>query len=254
MKNNKKIKTITFFIIFILFSISVNALIYDDLNLIEHRAVNLIDYGKVSYPELNNKFNIVQEPAEYTIILDYEPFEQNTKTTSNLDDISGYYAYMESFTTQENNHIFILGKNEQALNFVISLTLNYQDHLALFANEFFIFDNNNAYWDDNYEYFSLNGNIGCDGTTTINPYTPITINTFIGEANLNSVSHCSDYCNKLYYPYCDNNILKIQTFDCFGTQGRCLTSDTSTASLVDFITTVQSTNDALCGIKGWITS
>lgn len=194
------------------------ATLYDDLVRLENENCNLIDYGKVSFSEteLISRFGLSGATPNCTFILDYLPYEPATLDLVWFPD--PWYAEIEHIYDDEE-YLLLLGENESALEDLVDLAVNYENHEILseyeevisFPLDYFE-DEPPASPDDNCTDSSGDIYVGNAGSYEDE------------EETIYFESSCIDYFGPLEieYPFCHEEVFQISYFACDCVGGKCI--------------------------------
>jgi len=198
LEGNFKMKRIFLLVIILMVFPIVSATLAENFDSMKFSECELIDYGKTDTTEFAVTFGLTGgrwSPCQ--VIVDSQPLEPETRAIYNFDEFEGYgiveFIYKENLT-----QLFILGRNSDALNRLLSLTVDYENNEELFSNEILYFKNaDEAYGPEPMD---------CDGDPGIAP-------ACLSETVLLS-------------PYCDNGQVSIEMIECSCSGGACI-NDTS---------------------------
>lgn len=169
----------------------------------------IIDYGKVDSQVLVDKFNLTSSKRACNFLVDYEPFEENTKTLAYMNSLENYSGMISSSFRESSGsferYFFILGESEGMTNELMNMTVNYENETNLFSEDILIFKENMS--------IEESEPMSCSPDTTIDIYSPSSVGGFN--------SSCVDN-NTLSYPYCENGGVVISYFECSCSEGACV--------------------------------
>jgi hypothetical protein len=219
-KGKKKGIVLAIIICFSVFLTLASASLYEDLGMLRTSGCNITDYGKVSFSTsaLVDKFNLYSGYSSCTFVLDYTPLELETS------GLIGYSQHYGEIRQREvgTNYIVLFGENEYALEEIVGLVANYENHEILLRGEYVTFYNDHYFrlYEQGAEFeYPPYGN--CSDVEGANMYTGNNGSVYVNGSIKYFNSTCVDNAG-LQFPYCNNDEVKFETYTCKCSEDKCV--------------------------------